>query len=412
MINDQPTILFVDDELSILKSLRRLFMDEDWQMLFASSGNEGLETLKTEKVDLVVSDVRMPGMDGVEFLNRVKDLYPGIVRIFLSGYAEKKSVSSALAQGCAQQILPKPWNESELREVICAALDQSRKQQRGQRSLQTVINSLSNLPPLPSVYQDLRDCLADHKNFTIDQVVEIVRGDAAMSIDLLHWANSALFGQRRKVDTVKRAVVLLGIDVVESLVLSEAITRTIGALTKQTSGFDSRDLQRHSMGCAIIARLLAETFSASQPELADRVFIAGLLHDIGLLAEAGLFAEQFAKVQETAAAKKLLLVEAESEVLQTSHPEIGAILAEWWSLPSFIVNAIRWHLEPQNAREDKKIVEKVAVANILVTEFGIGVSGDHRIPEIEQSLRDRYRLMPEQLEQIKREFEENLNLIN
>jgi YesN/AraC family two-component response regulator len=118
MNNKLQTILFVDDEESVLNSLRRLFHDEPWNLFFADSGSKGLEILKKEKIDLVISDVRMPVMDGLTFLKQVKEIYPHIVRIFLSGYADKTAIVTALAEGCAQQLLPKPWDDDKLKGVI------------------------------------------------------------------------------------------------------------------------------------------------------------------------------------------------------------------------------------------------------------------------------------------------------
>jgi len=398
MTNGRPTILFVDDEQSILKALRRLFLDEEYELHFAGSGAEGLIILQNEPIDLVVSDVRMPEMDGIEFLTRVKELYPPIARILLSGYAEKSSVVKALAEGCAQQVLAKPWDAEELKEVIHDALKQLGQQKPNGEPMQTLINSLAHLPPLPRIYHELRECLADRDNFTIDHVVKIVAGDAATSADLLRWANSALFGQRGKVDSVKRAILLLGTDVVESLVLSMAIERSVGALTK---GFDHKGLQKHAMGCAIVARLLAQDQTDAGPELADHAFIAGLLHDIGVLAGAGIFPEAYVRVGQLAESGQLLLAEAEFEVLHTTHQEIGAILADWWTLPKFIASAIRWHLAPENATEDKKVVELVALANVLSCEFGLGVSGNHRDPVVPEDLRVRYGLTPERIEELR-----------
>ena len=92
MNNNSQTILFVDDEQNVLRSLKRLLYDESWNLFFADSGPKGLEILNQENVDLVVSDVRMPGMDGVAFLKEVKKVYPHIIRIFLSGYADHQAV--------------------------------------------------------------------------------------------------------------------------------------------------------------------------------------------------------------------------------------------------------------------------------------------------------------------------------
>ncbi|MBN2793700.1 MAG: HDOD domain-containing protein [Desulfuromonadales bacterium] len=412
MTDVQPTVLFVDDEPGILKSLRRLFVDEEWHILLADSGAAGLEILAGEKVDLIVSDVRMPGMDGIEFFSQVKKRYPAIIRIFLSGYAERESVASALAEGYALQILPKPWNDDELREVIKNALNQSPLLPCIQNGLPRIIDSLANLPPLPEVYLKLKNCLADRENFTVDQVVEIIRHDMALSADLLRWSNSALFGQRRKVDTVKRAVMLLGIDIVESLVLSESISRTLGATAAGSKMFDAPKLQRHSMSCAILARLLVSPTIQDAARVADQTFIAGLLHDIGLLAEITLFHEQFALVEGLLKHKKLSLVEAERQILQTSHAEIGALLSERWSLPPFLVNVIRWHHQPLEAPQDKELAIIVATADLLVNRFGNGIESGQQVPEFEQELLDHCQLTPQRLDQLRQDLDRNLDTNN
>ena len=395
-----PVVLFVDDEAGILKSLRRLFVDENWQILLADSGARGLEILASEEVDLVVSDVRMPEMDGIEFLKQVKKLYPEVMRIFLSGYAEKQSVAEALAEGCALQILPKPWEDDELREVIKGALEHkfSAEQRRG--TVPGLLNSLTSLPPLPKVYHELRKCLADRNNYTIDQVDEIIRRDMALSGNLLHWANSALFGQRRQVDSTKRAIMLLGIDIVESLVLSEAVARSLSTLTDQIKDFDSDRLQRHAMSCAILARLLAMEFRPNDGMLADRAFVCGLLHDIGLLAEAGLIDGRFTEIGQTAKLKGLSLVEAEQLVLQTAHPEVGAILAERWSLPSSLVTAIRWHHQPQDAPSDKDLTAIVAMADRLSSRYGLGIADDPNLHGFEEALIEHLGLTSQQIDEL------------
>ena len=408
MSTDSPVILFVDDEAGILKSLRRLFVDEDWEILLADSGAEGLEILAAEKVDLVVSDVRMPEMDGIEFLRQVKQLYPGVSRIFLSGYAEKESVAAALAEGCAQQILPKPWEDQELREVIRDALTQRIELKEHPPALPNLLNSLASLPPLPKVYHELKECLADRSNYTIDQVDEIIRRDMALSANLLHWANSALFGQRRQVDSIKRAIMLLGIDVVESLVLSEAVARSLRDLTDQIRGFDSDGLQRHSISCAILARLLATHVNQHDAGFADRAFICGLLHDIGLLAEAGLIDGRFCEIGSTAERLGLTLVEAEQQVLQTAHPEVGAILAEHWSLPASLVTAIRWHHQPEKAPTDRDLTEIVTAADRLASHFGFGIAEERHSPDSEEELIARFHLTPARIDELRESLKRNL----
>ncbi len=117
-------ILCVDDEGNVLKSLKRVFLDDDYEILTASSGEEGIEILKNKQpVQVVISDYRMPGMDGVEFLRTVYDNWPDTVRIVLSGYADTGSVVEAINEGQIYKFIPKPWNDDDLRVTVTNALE-------------------------------------------------------------------------------------------------------------------------------------------------------------------------------------------------------------------------------------------------------------------------------------------------
>ncbi|MEW6600986.1 MAG: response regulator [Nitrospirota bacterium] len=393
MSNRPQSILFVDDEQNVLKSLRRLLHDEPWDLFFADSGNKGIEILEKEKIDLIISDVRMPGMDGIEFLKRVKRYYPHVVRIFLSGHADHRAVVQALAEGSAQQLLPKPWKDEELKEVIRGALKQAAGLQRKSEKLQKIINSLSSLPSLPHTYLKVKKCLVDIDNVSIDQIADLIEEDTAISAELLRWANSALFGQRHQVDTVKRAVLVLGLDIVEGLVLSGAVFSSV--VPRSVEGFDLSAFQTHSIACGITAKLLISELPYMDPKDEDWAFTAGLLHDIGKLIEARYLEEQFKKIIIMAREKKITIFRAEAEILGTTHEEIGAHLADWWSLPSFIVNAIRWHHEPALCNADREIIAAVHLADVLVQQFALGTSGNYSLPEADPEVLARFNLTEE-----------------
>ena len=114
----QQTILIVDDEENILASLRRLLRRSGYRILTANGGEAGLELLAANEVDVILSDQRMPGMMGVEFLRRVKTLYPQTVRIVLSGYTELQSITDAINEGAIYKFLTKPWDDELLRANI------------------------------------------------------------------------------------------------------------------------------------------------------------------------------------------------------------------------------------------------------------------------------------------------------
>lgn len=116
-------ILCVDDEPNVLNALKRFFLDEDYSILTATSGEEGLQTLEKEDVQVVISDYRMPGMNGVEFLKKVRELRPYTVRIVLSGYADTASIVAAINEGQIYKFIPKPWSDDELKVTVLNAIE-------------------------------------------------------------------------------------------------------------------------------------------------------------------------------------------------------------------------------------------------------------------------------------------------
>ncbi|MCX8026284.1 MAG: response regulator [Thermodesulfovibrionales bacterium] len=122
-MNDEVKILCVDDEPNVLSALRRLFLDEDYTIITANSGREGLDIIKNEEVQIIISDYRMPNMNGVEFLKEARILQPDTVRIVLSGYADAGAIVSAINEGQIYKFIPKPWNDDELKVTISNAIE-------------------------------------------------------------------------------------------------------------------------------------------------------------------------------------------------------------------------------------------------------------------------------------------------
>jgi len=155
-MSEDIKILCVDDEKNVLKALERLFLDTDYEIITATSGDEGLEMLKnTDHVQLVISDYRMPKMNGVDFLKEVCKLKPDTVRMVLSGYADTATIVEAINEGQIYKFMPKPWNDDELKVTISNALDHYFVYQKNRqlteeleiknRELQEINNSLERL---------------------------------------------------------------------------------------------------------------------------------------------------------------------------------------------------------------------------------------------------------------------------
>ena len=122
-MEEEIRILCVDDDPNVLNSLRRLFIDEAYTVLTAESAKEGLKILAAETLQIIISDYRMPNMNGVDFLREVRACWPDTVRIVLSGYADTASIVSAINEGEIYRFVPKPWNDDELKVTIANAIE-------------------------------------------------------------------------------------------------------------------------------------------------------------------------------------------------------------------------------------------------------------------------------------------------
>lgn len=137
MDSERPIkILCVDDEKNVIRALRRLFIEENYEIFSAGTGEEGLTTLEREgQMQVIIADYRMPGMNGVEFLREVCRRWPDTVRIVLSGYAETAAVVSAINEGQIFKFVPKPWNDEELKVTIDNAVEMYQLQQKNRELL-------------------------------------------------------------------------------------------------------------------------------------------------------------------------------------------------------------------------------------------------------------------------------------
>ena len=148
------TLLFVDDEASILTSLRRLFRPQGYRILLANSGAEGLEVLEREEVDLVISDMRMPEMDGAQFLSAVRERWPRVVRLLLTGYADMDSTIAAINDGGIQRYIAKPWNDNDIGLIVSDAIERARLEDENARLLELTAQQNEELQQLNGALEE------------------------------------------------------------------------------------------------------------------------------------------------------------------------------------------------------------------------------------------------------------------
>lgn len=357
---DVITIIFVDDEPNVLSGYRRMLRGKRsaWNLNFANGGEEALEFLKTHDVDIIVSDMRMPGMGGGELLTRVKQEYPHTIRMALSGYAETETELE-----CAQvahQFLLKPIEGASLVETLELAL--SLRSLLSDKGLQKTVAGLSSLPSLPTLYhQVLKE--ASSEQGSMASIAEIIAGDIAMTAKILQLVNSAFFGVRRHITELHEAVMMLGIDTIKSLVVSVHLFSSYESRT--SGGLDLQQLTTHSQHVGNLASRIAK-FEKMPKKLCDLSLLAGMLHDIGRLVLANSFPDEYQKVITLHDAENLQSWECETQVFGASHAEIGCYLAGLWSLPNPIIEALAYHHQPERspAREFSPLTA-VHIANAL-----------------------------------------------
>lgn len=145
-------ILLVDDEPNVIKALERSLLDEPYTLQSAASGEEALQLSSKKRFKVVISDERMPGMDGAEFLSIIKELYPETVRIMLTGYASIESTMRAVNNGEIYRFFTKPWNDIELKLALRSAVEKYDLEEKNRRLLKTVKRQASELKQLENLY--------------------------------------------------------------------------------------------------------------------------------------------------------------------------------------------------------------------------------------------------------------------
>lgn len=360
----KPRILFVDDERNILDSLKLSLrgMREEWEMHFAPGGREALDMLASCPHDVVVTDMRMPGMDGAQLLKAVQASQPGLARIILTGHSDKEAVLKNMS--LAHQYLAKPCRTQDLVQAVRNAL-----QLHGvmvSDRLRSVIAGIDSLPALPDCYNDLVEALADD-GVSMKRIGDILSRDMALSASVLRVVNCSLFGFPARVSSVHHAASLLGTQILRSLVLSSHLFAAHEGVSRP--GFSIRLLWDHSIRVAGFAKRIAEVEGLPE-EIRDDCVIAGMLHDIGKLILASSFSGEFAAVLSSVRSEGVSVHAAERNVFGTSHAEVGAYLLGIWGFNHAQMGAVHAHqAPPSNGGTGLSAQFIVSVANSLDHEL-------------------------------------------
>lgn len=354
-------ILFVDDEPKVLEGVRRLLhaYRRDWDMVFVTSGQEALQKMAESQFDVLVTDVRMSQMSGIQLLTEVRDRYPQIVRMVLSGQADQDLTLSSVA--LAHQYLAKPCDAQTLRTTVDRAV--SLHGVLEDPALKQVISRIHSLPSVPSIYEQLLKALQS-PDVTPKQIGQIIAQDLAMTAKVLQLVNSSFFGLQRHISNPSDAVVYLGTQTVRSLALTVSVFSQFDVT--RVPSFSIERLRDRGILVGSLAREIAKSLSLPKSGV-DDAFLGGVLHEIGKLILASNYPEEYEAAMTRAQTTGTQIQEAERAIFGTTHARVGAYLLWLWGLPPAITEIVAHYDEPEADTPPSSLLA-VHVANALVTE--------------------------------------------
>jgi putative nucleotidyltransferase with HDIG domain len=356
MVSSNRRVLFVDDDPLILRGYKRASEEifEEWDVFFTPSGKDALTVLEQYPIDVIVTAIRMAGMDGIELLEQVRQLFPSTIRLALSGNVE--DFRALKISRLAHQFLAKPCDLEHLKVVVersCRLRDVLSDPQ-----LISITTGTNRLPSLPSLYTRLMKALQSEDS-SPQAIGEIISQDVSMTAKILQLVNSAFFGMPGRVTNTQRAVSLLGINTIKALVLGINVFSEYEGYSNQY--FSIEELWQHSLVVGNFARAIARN-SGLNAQLQEDAQVAGMLHDIGRLLQ--LKIPNFFRRIKVANGKVQLA--SEYKEFGVSHAEMGAYLLAIWGLPETIIEAVAFHhLPARQAKAEFGLVSILHVANGL-----------------------------------------------
>jgi len=356
-------ILFVDDEPRVLQGLRRMLhsMRHEWTMEFAESGREALDMLAKAPYDVVVTDMRMPGMDGAQLLKEVMKRYPDVVRIILSGQTDQDTFLSSTT--IMHRFLSKPCDTELLKGTIEDAC--RLKGLLKDELLKKLVMQTGALPSLSNLYAEIIKTIQS-PNVHMEKIGRIISKDIGMTAKILQLVNSAFYGLRRRISDPAEAAVVLGINTMKALVLSHSLFSSLNQV--KINKFSPTALWQHSMVVGSFAKKIAKAEHYPLKEI-DDAFVAGMLHDLGKLVLAIHLPERYDEKLTLIQEKGISHLEAEAQVFNGTHAEVGAYLIGLWGIADHITEAIALHHTPQLcSTKTFTLVTAVHIADVLGSE--------------------------------------------
>ncbi len=342
-------VLFVDDERVLLDGLRGRLrsLRSAWEMKFVDSGEAALDELERVPYELVVADIRMPTLDGVQLLTMISERWPATMRVALSGYANQEQMLKLIP--VVHQYLSKPCAPRVIESVLerCAALQLMLPVPQ----LRALVGGVRQLEPTPGTAAAILKLLDRLQAPEPAEVAKLISADTVIAAKVLQIVNSAFFRLAYPVSCIEQAVKYLGLPAIKSLIGANSVFPP-AASANCPPEFDLRVLQAQASAMAASA-----ASSGSRDSGTDEAIIAALLQNIGYWMLVQEAPDVLAGAAEHARREGLPLHLAEIATLGASHAQIGAYLLGLWGLPQAVVDAVLHHHSGEARWQDTMMVQ-------------------------------------------------------
>lgn len=356
-----PKVLFVDDEKNILRSIKRSFIKKPFEIFTANSAKEGLTVLETQNIDIVVSDVKMPEIDGITFLTDVKKLYPNINRIILSGYVEKEAVINTILTGVASTYLTKPWINEELSQKL--EYIWNIENIISNKTVLKKINKIEKLPDSPKLYQEFID--AATMNLSMNHISDIISKDISITTKIIQVVNSA-FHSVNKVSSLETSVTLLGLNHLKSIIYT-----TILMKEKKLSRREEMELLKVNEQSYRVNKILPKLYKLRFGKYLDNEYKSlGLIYEVGKLILIRDFSDYYIELMDELNEKNSIdfyAKELEKGNEGGTYKEIGAYFLYLWNFSNTNISAALFDLNMENLNnEEREVIDTLQLADKLV----------------------------------------------
>lgn len=374
-------ILIVDDEVQILKALQRMFLETDYEILTSQNSTEALTVFESNDIDMIISDMRMPVIDGYKLLSIVKEKYPRVIRIILSGYADERPMFQALLHNVAQLYMFKPWNNDDFIQNIQKLFADDNLLKSAE--LINKINELKFNCKASEQYPELFSLIEEEN---LDELIARIEQDSEISDLLLEVSKSAVYGVMP--GKVKQTAIYIGLHNMKSFLRYSCVMHS---LKGDSHPKEMTPLFSHSYLTNKIFLFLYEAFLHKQAP--ESTMFAGLMHNIGLI----ILAKELSQKDSAAFSSMNLndFYKLDVKEQELFHQDAGSYFLNQWDLPFPIYEAALYHHRPLSSNIiNRELVSCVHIAQSYAWK-ALGVSEPEAVePEVFASL----KISPEDFE--------------